>query len=240
MAYVGVTPVPSAVERVSHGTLASDSATINVDGGYQPGYIHVYLNGALLAPNLYTAEDGTTVDFGETLPAGTDWLVQSVRTFAPVDAYTQAEADAKFPVFNDVWTRDQADNRFVKSSGIVDFTYMPWVYGTAMLESGSNNDGYWWREASGVQVCWNPVFYLFYEGTTALRADYAYFAMAYPSSNVNSIVVEPTAMCNDPVDSYQIEAWVRYLQRDQCRIMVRKAQVDGSFNIGFIAYGRWK
>ena len=45
-------------------TATSGQTTFNIVGGYQQGYVDVFLNGVLLVPSDYTATDGLTVVLG--------------------------------------------------------------------------------------------------------------------------------------------------------------------------------
>lgn len=62
MSYIGVPPFGQTVRSVTNITATAGQTTFNILGGYQVGYVDVYLNGSLLVPNTdYTASDGLTV-----------------------------------------------------------------------------------------------------------------------------------------------------------------------------------
>ena len=62
MSYIGVPPFGQTVRSVTNITATSGQTSFNILGGYQVGYVDVYLNGSLLVPNTdYTASDGLAV-----------------------------------------------------------------------------------------------------------------------------------------------------------------------------------
>lgn len=130
MSYIGVEPVPKASRILTEGVLASSSQTISVPGGFTPDNIYVYINGSRLAQDDYDDSDGFTVDLGEVVPAGTEYVIEEIRSFEIPNHYTKDEIrDAQW-----------------------DFNNMPTVGGDPMVESGSNADGEWTRWADGTQV----------------------------------------------------------------------------------------
>jgi hypothetical protein len=61
MSYIGVPPFGQTIRSVTNITATSGQTTFNIVGGYQQGYVDVFLNGVLLVPSDYTATDGLTV-----------------------------------------------------------------------------------------------------------------------------------------------------------------------------------
>jgi len=94
MAYIGTQPIPRASLILTQGTFSSEAQQFNIPGGYQPGNIFVYINGYRLQTNEYTASDGISVDLGEPFPAGTDYIVEEIRSFTIPNHYTKTEVDA--------------------------------------------------------------------------------------------------------------------------------------------------
>jgi hypothetical protein len=62
MSYIGIPPFGQTIRSVTNITATAGQTTFNITGGYQQGYVDVYLNGSLLVPTTdYTATDGLTV-----------------------------------------------------------------------------------------------------------------------------------------------------------------------------------
>jgi hypothetical protein len=62
MSYIGIPPYGQTIRSVTNITATASQTTFNIVGGYQIGYVDVFLNGVLLVPNTdYTATDGLTV-----------------------------------------------------------------------------------------------------------------------------------------------------------------------------------
>jgi len=62
MSYLGIPPFGQTIRSVTNITATSGQTTFNILGGYQQGYVDVFLNGSLLVPTTdYTATDGLTV-----------------------------------------------------------------------------------------------------------------------------------------------------------------------------------
>jgi len=137
MGYIGTQPVPKATHYLEYGVFDTPTQVINVGSGYTVNNISVVINGVTLNPDEYTATDGVTVDLGVEFDAGTSYRIEEYRTFVNAYHYTKEEADA----------------RFAKLSGANNFTQMPTVGGTPIVESGSNSDGEWTRWADGTQEC---------------------------------------------------------------------------------------
>lgn len=64
MSYLGIPPFGQTIRSVTNITATSGQTTFNIVGGYQQGYVDVFLNGVLLVPSDYTATDGLTVVLG--------------------------------------------------------------------------------------------------------------------------------------------------------------------------------
>lgn len=62
MSYLGIPPFGQTIRSVTNITATAGQTTFNILGGYQQGYVDVFLNGSLLVPTTdYTATDGLTV-----------------------------------------------------------------------------------------------------------------------------------------------------------------------------------
>ena len=62
MSYIGIPPYGQTIRSVTNITATASQTTFSIVGGYQIGYVDVYLNGVLLVPGTdYTATDGLTV-----------------------------------------------------------------------------------------------------------------------------------------------------------------------------------
>ena len=100
--YIGVEPVAQATKVRTFGTLTFASDTIPVAGGFSPGNIEVYINGAAVQPTDYDDSDGLGVVFIQQLSAGTEYVIMEARSFLVADtwskseAYSKAQADGKF------------------------------------------------------------------------------------------------------------------------------------------------
>jgi len=65
MSYLGIPPFGQTIRSVTNITATAAQTTFNILGGYQQGYVDVFLNGSLLVPTTdYTATDGLTVVLG--------------------------------------------------------------------------------------------------------------------------------------------------------------------------------
>jgi hypothetical protein len=62
MSYLGIPPFGQTIRSVTNITATAGQTTFNILGGYQQGYVDVFLNGSLLVPTTdYTATNGLTV-----------------------------------------------------------------------------------------------------------------------------------------------------------------------------------
>jgi hypothetical protein len=77
-------------------TVFSGADANGVTLAYTPGAVVVTLNGAALAPNTYTASNGSSLTLGTAAGLGDTLLIHSFGTFALVDTYTRAQADGLF------------------------------------------------------------------------------------------------------------------------------------------------
>ena len=111
--YIGVEPVAQALRVRSFGTLTFSSDTITVAGGFSPGNIEVYINGAAVQPTDYDDSDGLGVVFIQQLSAGTEYVIMEARSFLVADtwskseAYSKAQADGKFSGKGYFYARDE-------------------------------------------------------------------------------------------------------------------------------------
>ena len=62
MSYLGIPPYGQTIRSVTNITATASQTTFSILGGYQTGYVDVFLNGVLLVPGTdYTASNGLTV-----------------------------------------------------------------------------------------------------------------------------------------------------------------------------------
>lgn len=62
MSYIGIPPFGQTIRSVTNITATASQTTFSILGGYQTGYVDVFLNGVLLVPGTdYTASNGLTV-----------------------------------------------------------------------------------------------------------------------------------------------------------------------------------
>ncbi len=62
MSYIGIPPYGQTIRSVTNITATASQTTFSIVGGYQTGYVDVFLSGVLLVPSTdYTATDGLTV-----------------------------------------------------------------------------------------------------------------------------------------------------------------------------------
>lgn len=55
---------------------------MEVPGGYAVGTIKLYIDGVRQGKDDFIADNGTTVEFGQTLPSGTKYIVEQINQFA--------------------------------------------------------------------------------------------------------------------------------------------------------------
>ena len=109
MAYLGNTPGVSSQRIVTDFIATASQTTFSPSGGYQLGYLDVYLNGVRLIDGTdFTAADGSS--FVLTTGAGLNDEVTAVAYVARglSDGYTKAEADSNFLASSDIGTSVQA------------------------------------------------------------------------------------------------------------------------------------
>lgn len=86
MSYIGIPPFGQTIRSVTNITATSSQTTFNIVGGYQTGYVDVFLNGVLLVPTTdYTATDGLTVVLGTGATAGDAFQALSYQPVSLVD-----------------------------------------------------------------------------------------------------------------------------------------------------------
>ena len=82
--------------------------TFTLAGGYDPGYVDVFLNGVKQVPTTdFTATDGSNIVFGVGLTVGDEVSIIAFGTFVLADHYTKLESDAKYLPINAVTLPDQ-------------------------------------------------------------------------------------------------------------------------------------
>ena len=95
MSYIGIPPFGQTIRSVTNITATASQTTFNIVGGYQIGYVDVYLNGVLLVPTTdYTATDGLTVVLGTGASSGDSFQALSYQPVSLIDCYTEAQVDA--------------------------------------------------------------------------------------------------------------------------------------------------
>jgi hypothetical protein len=88
---LGYRYVATAAQTVITGADAN-GATL----AYTPGALMVTVNGVTLAPNTYTATDGTSVVLGTALSASDAVVVYSFGSFSVADTWTKIEAETRY------------------------------------------------------------------------------------------------------------------------------------------------
>ena len=95
MSYIGIPPFGQTIRSVTNITATSGQTTFNIVGGYQQGYVDVFLNGSLLVPTTdYTATDGLTVVLVSAAALNDEFQALSYQPVSLIDCYTQAQTDA--------------------------------------------------------------------------------------------------------------------------------------------------
>lgn len=85
MAYLGITPSSRTVRTETVKTAANNQTVFYPNGGYQKGYIDVFVNGVKKSqPTDYTAYTGTSVTFGSAVANGD---VVSMIAYGPLSMY---------------------------------------------------------------------------------------------------------------------------------------------------------
>jgi len=94
MSYLGNSPGVSSQRTTSSYTATSGQTTFTATGGYQLGYVDVYLNGTkLVASTDYTASNGTTIVLVSGANVGDSVDVVSYQPRGLSDGYTKSQAN---------------------------------------------------------------------------------------------------------------------------------------------------
>jgi hypothetical protein len=90
-------------------TATAGQTSFVIPGGYDVGMIIVAVNGALKGPDDYTATDGVDVVFPVGLNAGDKVTGYAFGAIALSSVYTKTEADGKYRLIADSYTKAQVD-----------------------------------------------------------------------------------------------------------------------------------
>jgi hypothetical protein len=85
---------------------------------YTASALIVTVNGVTMAPNNYTASNGTSVVFSTGLTAGDVVVIHSFGMFAVADSWRKNESDARYARIGDAWTKGESDARFPLLNGV--------------------------------------------------------------------------------------------------------------------------
>ena len=105
--YIGPAPVPQATQTREVFTLSSTQTTVGT-GGYTPGFVDVYLNGAKLAPADFTATNGSDIVLASGAAANDILEVVAFQEFTVVDQTFSGDITFTGASYNLVW--DASDN----------------------------------------------------------------------------------------------------------------------------------
>lgn len=94
MSYIGVPPFGQTVRTPTELVATAGQTAFNIAGGYIPGYVDVYLNGALLSSSEFTATDGYTVTLAVAAAVGDEFKAMAYWPVSLMDVYRKGEADA--------------------------------------------------------------------------------------------------------------------------------------------------
>ena len=100
--YIGPAPVPQATQTREVFTLSSTQTTVGT-GGYTPGFVDVYLNGAKLAPADFTATNGSDIVLASAAAANDILEVVAFQEFTVVDQTFSGDITFTGANYNLVW-----------------------------------------------------------------------------------------------------------------------------------------
>jgi hypothetical protein len=90
MSYLGIPPFGQTIRSVTNITATAGQTTFNILGGYQQGYVDVFLNGSLLVPTTdYTATDGLTVVLTSAAALNDEFQALSYQPVSIINAPTK-------------------------------------------------------------------------------------------------------------------------------------------------------
>jgi hypothetical protein len=90
MSYLGIPPFGQTIRSVTNITATSGQTDFNILGGYQQGYVDVFLNGSLLVPTTdYTATDGLTVVLVSAAALNDEFQALSYQPVSIINAPTK-------------------------------------------------------------------------------------------------------------------------------------------------------
>jgi hypothetical protein len=169
---------------------STGQTSFTIPGGYTPGAVVVFLNGSSLAPAHYTATSGTAIVLasGAGIVVGTELVVLRLAAFQVADALPllgTAADSSKFGGQLPSYYATQSDLAGVAPGP--DYYQRNNILGTvsqaagmptgAIIELGSNANGYYTRWADGTQECWSANIALPYIGTTSYEAEWVFPAV---------------------------------------------------------------
>lgn len=90
--------------------VATEGQTVfTIPDGYDPGYLILTIDGAVIPPTDYTATNGTSVTLTAGIPAGTELAGVAFGAVTLANAYNKAQVDAVFRTIADSYTKSQVD-----------------------------------------------------------------------------------------------------------------------------------
>lgn len=145
---------------------ATGQTEFAIPGGYTPGAIVVFLNGASLAPAHYTATDGAAVVLasGVGVVPGAELVVLRLSAFEVADALplggTAADATrfgGQLPSYyatqEDLAGVSPGPEFYQRSNILGIVSQLGGIPTGALVEYGINANGEYWRYAGGMQIC---------------------------------------------------------------------------------------
>jgi hypothetical protein len=140
MSYLGIPPYGQTIRSVTNITATASQTTFSIVGGYQIGYVDVFLNGVLLVPNTdYTATDGLTVVLTSAAAADDAFQALSYQPVAIADVYTTTQTNTLLDA---------------KQATLVSGTNIKTVNSTSLLGSGDIEISGGATGAGGDKVFW--------------------------------------------------------------------------------------
>lgn len=146
---------------------SASQTSFTIPGGYTPGAVVVFLDGASLAPAHYTATNGTTVVLasGTGVAVGSELVILRLSAFQVADALplggTAADSSklgGQLPSYyatqDDLAGITPGSEYYQRSNILGTVSQSGGVPTGAIIERGSNANGEYVRYADGTQICW--------------------------------------------------------------------------------------
>ncbi|MGE5563124.1 MAG: hypothetical protein ACM3ZV_07410 [Bacillota bacterium] len=112
MGLAGWKPAGAAVNTVFNTFRfdAADGQTVfALDGGYDPGYLIVAVNGTFLDTAEFTAEDGATIELAAPLVEGDELSGIAFGRVSMASVFTKEQSDARYRLVADAYSDDAID-----------------------------------------------------------------------------------------------------------------------------------